>query len=214
VRSPLATELHVEICEQQLLYNGECGAAIQKVPAGADWQRISVVLDGTRLSPGRWYAPRFGFFAVAVDSSGRALDIRDVTLISPDGRNLIANRDFSEGMARWIPISERYHLPWHIKNLELDVLFDQGIAGVAIFGLLLVAALWRVIFGTAHNHPMAPFLAASLVGFVVVGAFDSLLDVPRLAFPFYLLLLTSLGLRGSGVSPPPGLRSTAQAIVQ
>lgn len=200
VRSPIAMELRIEICEQQLLYNGECGVASQKVLAGADWQRISVVLDGGRLSTGSWYAPRFGFFAVAVESSGLGLDIREVALISPDGRNLIANGNFSEGMAHWIPISERYHLPWHIKNLELNVLFDQGIAGLTIFALLLIAALWRVVFGTARNHPLAPFLAASLVGFVVVGAFDSLLDVPRLAFLFYLLLLTSLGLRATNAS--------------
>jgi hypothetical protein len=203
VRSPLATELHIEICEQQLLYNGECGAANRWVPARPDWQQISVVLDGSRLSSGSWYARRFGFFALAVESSGLALDIRDVALISPDGRNLIANRDFSEGMERWIPISERYHLPWHIKNLELNVLFDQGIVGLTIFALLLLAALWRVAFGDARGHPVAPFLAASMAGFIIVGAFDSLLDVPRLAFLFYLLLLTSLGLQASRTSPIP-----------
>jgi hypothetical protein len=33
---------------------------------------------------------------------------------------------------------------------------------------------------------------ASLIGFQVVGLFDSLLDVPRLALLFYLLLLAAL----------------------
>ena len=120
------TDLHIELCEQQLLYNGECGAAGVKVLPRPDWQRISVVLDGSRLSSGTWYAPRFGFFALAVASSGQALDIRDVSLISPAGRNLIVNRDFNEGMAHWIPISERYHLPWHIKNMELNVCVRPG----------------------------------------------------------------------------------------
>jgi hypothetical protein len=206
VRSPLETDLHVELCEQQLLYNGECGAASRKLPSQPDWQQLSIALDGRQLSPGPWYAPRFGFFAVAVESSGHTVDIRNMALISPDGRNLIANRDFSEGMAHWIPISERYHLPWHIKNMELNVLFDQGIVGLTIFLLLLIGALWRLAFGTARGHPLAPFLAASLVGFTAVGGFDSLLDVPRVAFLFYLLLLTGLAL------PAPADRKVSPSV--
>jgi len=42
---------------------------------------------------------------------------------------------------------------------------------------------------------MAPYFAAALVGFLVVGAFDSLLDVPRLALAFYLVLFAGLTLR-------------------
>ena len=213
VRSALETDLHVELCEQQLLYNGECGVASRKLRAQPDWQQLSIALDGRQLSPGPWYAPRFGFFAVAVESSGHTVDIRNMALISPDGRNLIANRDFAEGMLHWIPISERYHLPWHIKNMELNVLFDQGIVGLTIFLLLLVAALWRLAFGQARDHPVAPFLAASLVGFTVVGGFDSLLDVPRLAFLFYLLLLTSLALTAAtGRRLPPATVAATPAL--
>jgi hypothetical protein len=42
----------------------------------------------------------------------------------------------------------------------------------------------------AHENEFAPLFAGSLVGFLAVGAFDTLLDVPRLAFLFYLPLLT------------------------
>lgn len=193
-RSPLDTQLHLEVCEQHLLYNAACGIGLATLHGTPTWQRVSVVMDGRELVGGPWYGLRLGFFAMAVGTSGRSIDVRDVALIGPDGRNLIANGDFAQGMAHWIPISERYHLPWHIKNLELNLLFDQGIAGLTIFMLLLLTALWRLTFGAERNHPMAPFLAASFVGFACVGAFDSLLDVPRLAFLFYLLLLTSLAL--------------------
>jgi hypothetical protein len=194
VRSPLDTELHLEVCEQHLLYNAACATGTVTPRASPTWQRISVVMDGRQLSGGSWYAPRLAFFAMAVGSSGQVIDIRDVALMGPDGRDLIVNGDFADGMARWIPISERYHLPWHAKNLALNVLFDQGITGLVPFLLLVVAVLWRLAFGAARTHPIAPFLAASVVGFVAVGAFDSLLDVPRVAFLFYLLLFISLAL--------------------
>ena len=43
-------------------------------------------------------------------------------------------------------------------------------------------------------------LAASLTGFAVVGLFDSLLDVPRLAWLFYLLVLLATVLRLAALS--------------
>ena len=191
VRAAKDIVLHVEICEQHLLYNGACGVAPVEVGAGPTWQRLSVAIDGRGLSGGPWFAPRLAFFAMAVESNGGAVDIRDVSLLGPDGRNLLANGDFTDGTARWISISDSYHWPWHIENLALNVLFDQGIMGLAIFAVLVSLALWRVAFGAARRHPVAPFLAASLVGFIFVGVFASVFDFPRLAFLFYLLLLTS-----------------------
>jgi len=39
---------------------------------------------------------------------------------------------------------------------------------------------------------LSPAIAGSLLGFAVVGLFDSLLDVPRLAALYYLLVLVAL----------------------
>ena len=91
--------------------------------------------------------------------------------------------------------SDRNHLPWHIKNLFMNVLFDQGSVGLLLFSAMLLAALWRVSVGTAKDHPLAPGIGGGLVGFVVVGLFDSLVDVPRLAFGFYVVLLLGLTVR-------------------
>jgi hypothetical protein len=192
VRSVNPTEMHLEVCEQHLLYNGACGTALVFVRGGSQWQRLSIQLDARALSRGPWYAPRLSFFSMAVGASGQSVDIREVALIGPDGSNGLVNGDFGRGMARWIPISEKYHLPWHIKNLVLDLIFDQGIVGLTLFVFLLLAAFGRIVFGDARGHPLAPFLAAGLTGFMIVGAFDSLLDVPRVAFLFYLLILVSL----------------------
>jgi len=73
--------------------------------------------------------------------------------------------------------------------------FDQGVTGFSLFVMLIGGALWRLIAGGARAHPAAPFLASALVGFLAVGVFDSLLDVPRVAFLFYLVVFLSLVLR-------------------
>lgn len=202
IRSVNHVQVHLEVCEQHLLYNGACGTALVFVRGGSQWQRVSIQLDARALSRGPWYAPRLSLFSMAIGGSGQSVDIREVALIGPDGSNGLVNGDFGRGMERWIPISEKYHLPWHIKSLVLDLLFDQGIIGLALFVCLGLTALGRLVWGDARSYPLAPFLAAALTGFMVVGAFDSLLDVPRVAFLFYLLILVSLILP-SGRPPAP-----------
>jgi hypothetical protein len=64
-----------------------------------------------------------------------------------------------------------------------------------LFALLGAAALWRVTAGRARLDPLAPALAAALVGLAVVGMGDSLLDMPRIGWLLYALLGVALWLR-------------------
>ena len=68
----------------------------------------------------------------------------------------------------------------------------RGSVGLVLFSLLTICALWRLNLGKARQHELAPYLSAAIIGFLVVGIFDSLTDVPRLALLYYLLLLYSL----------------------
>jgi len=72
------------------------------------------------------------------------------------------------------------------------LLVEQGLVGLAVWALALAAALWRVVWGAASNRTLASALAAAMVGVLVVGAVDSLLDMPRVAL--LLTLLTGLAL--------------------
>lgn len=199
VRAPADVLLHLEICEKHLLYSEGCAIALANVKATGDaGRRILVGLDGRKLVGGPWYAPRLSFFAIAVETPNSIVEIMNVSVIGPDGNELLTNGDFAMGAKRWFFTSDRLHLPWHIKNLGLNVLFDEGLFGLLSFGLLIGTALFRVVAGPARRHPIAPFVAAALTGFLVVGAFDSLLDVPRLAFLFYLLLFVGIVLPADG----------------
>jgi hypothetical protein len=191
-RAPQDVRLHVEICEKHLLYTAGCGITLVAVRgAPGEWQRVTAPFDARAVTGGAWYEQRPAYFSLAVETSARSLDLADLSLTGPDGRDVLVNGDFGRGMARWFFSSDRYHLPWHAKSLPLNVLYDQGAIGLALFALLVLGALARLVFGRARAHPAAPFLAAALCGFLVVGAFDSLTDVPRVAFAFWLVLLLS-----------------------
>ncbi|HSV51239.1 MAG TPA: hypothetical protein VLJ57_03930 [Burkholderiaceae bacterium] len=196
VRADGPISLHFEVCEKHLLYNAGC--LIRQVsakPQPGEWQRVQVELEGKGVGHGDWYAPKLLMFSMAMYTrSGRA-DIDNVTLTDAHGRQLLANGDFADGMARWFFSSDRHHMPWHIKSVFMNVLFDQGVAGLVLWLSLCAGAMWRVCLGRAREHPLAPPLAGALAGFLVVGLFDSLLDVPRVAFVFYFLLLLALTIR-------------------
>ena len=195
VQTDTVARLHFELCERQLLYVEECATAAVNIPATGDsWQRQVVSFDGAKFNGGPWYAPRPVFFAMATESPGTRVAIDNVSLTGPDGGQLLVNGDFTQGMTGWFTTSDRFHLPWHIKNLGLNLLFDEGIIGLLLFAVLCFCALYRLVVGAARTHPFAPFLAAALVGFLLVGLFDSLLDVPRLAFVYYVLLVAGLAL--------------------
>jgi hypothetical protein len=140
---------------------------------------------------------------MALSSNGARVDIARIALQDSQGRQLIVNGDFNREMAHWFFSSDRYHMPWHMKNAALHVLFEQGLLGLALMGSAFVLALVRLSFGRGRDHPLAPAIVAALIGFATVGAFDSLLDVPRVGLIFFTLLLLGLGLRalpGEGVA--------------
>ncbi|MBK7793963.1 MAG: hypothetical protein IPJ62_16725 [Betaproteobacteria bacterium] len=216
LRAATDIEVHAEICEKHLLYNENCAVASRLVKTGAPgWHRAQIELDGQKLSGGAWYAPRLAFFSIAVASSGRNAEFDNLRLVGSDGVDVFANGAFDEGTERWFFTSDRYHLPWHIKNLFINVLFEQGAVGLAVFGALLLAFFWRVCLGSAKAHPLAPSLAGAIAGFVVVGLFDSLLDVPRVAWQFYMLLCIGLLVvpgGGRSLARSEGLESTVTKV--
>lgn len=188
------TRLHVEICSKHLLYDAGCrtkqislgGTAREPLPPG--WYDGELTLPA---APG-WQQP---VFSVALESRGGRFVLDRIEATDSLGRDLLHNGGFDEGLARWLPSSDRHHLPWHAKNLLLHLRVEQGWLGLGAFVALLGFAVARLTLGRARRHPLAPPLLAGIVGFLVVGAFDSLLDIPRVAFAFLWLLGVAATLR-------------------
>jgi hypothetical protein len=119
------------------------------------------------------------------------VEIDNASLKDSQGREWLANGDFSQGMERWFPYYDFNHLPWHIKNLWVHIYFDQGALGLIGLAGFLAATLAPAIrrarqgdsWGFAVNTAMASFLA--------VGLFGGLLDMPRVIFIAYLMLFVT-----------------------
>lgn len=195
IRAKADVQVHVEVCEKHLLYAGACaiGKANIKTTNG-NWQPVHIRLEGQSLSGNPWYAPRFKMFSFGIENQSGAADIDDVQLTTSGEGGLLANGEFTNEMQHWFFSSDRDHMPWHAKNLLVNILFDQGVVGAILFVLMTICAMWRLSFGKAKHHELAPYLISAILGFLVVGMFDSLTDVPRLAFFYYLLVFYALSL--------------------
>ena len=197
VRVSQATRFELYLCERHLLYDRACQAAFVRVrPAqGADplaWQPLNLALRGEALGQGRWFAPRLMMFSVSVIDAGVQADIDNIALTNVQGQTVSINGDFSAGLSHWFPAAQSYFVPWHLDNLFLEVLVERGAAGLLAWILLVGYAIWHLVLGRARLEPLAPYLAASLVAVLVMGLVSSVMDVPRVAFLFCLLIFASV----------------------
>jgi hypothetical protein len=74
----------------------------------------------------------------------------------------------------------------------LHLLFEQGWLGLVLVSLLIFYALCEFARRALRGDLLATAPLAALAGLLVVGMFDSVLDVPRLTLLIYLLLFLSL----------------------
>lgn len=191
VRTHVRTDVHVDLCERHLLYDGNCqGAFIRVAPTHTAWQTLVVPLRGPPLRGGPWYAPRLHMFSLAIANAGGVADIDNVRLAGMQRPLALKNGDFSKDLAHWFPAAQSYYVPWHIDNLFLEMLVERGALGLLLWLVWMNYVLWHLVFGRVRAQPIAPFLAASLGAILLVGLVSSVVDVPRVAFLMHLISLT------------------------
>lgn len=190
--------LHWRLCERQLLYPVNCiTAPMLRLRSGGAWERYSTTVNtgpvGGRRVPVR--------LELALEGLGAVIDIDNVSLQRlGDEAGLLRNGGFSQVHDYWFFSSDRQHLPWHIKNLLLNLYFEMGVPAVLAYLLLLLGASVQLSrnMREQRNAPAGAIAPAAwlagLAGFQVVGLFDSLLDVPRITLLF-LLVLAAAALR-------------------
>lgn len=193
VRARTDVSIHAEVCEKHLLYVGGCAIGGANVKAGkGGWQSARIKLVGPVLSGSPWYAPRITMFSLGIGNQSGSADIDDIVLTGPGGESLLMNGDFGNDMQHWFFSSDHEHMPWHAKNILVNVLFDQGYVGLVLFLLLTGGALWRLNLSNARQREFAPYSSAAIIGFLAVGLFDSLIDVPRLSLMFYIFIFAAI----------------------
>jgi hypothetical protein len=203
--------IRFEVCRRHLIYVQGCADKTVDVPAGGEWRQGTVLLAEGDYGPGAGTPARPVVFAVANASGQSSVEVDDLVAVDATGRTLLNNGSFGKGTERWFFSSDKHHLPWHAKNLWLHYWIEQGWLGVIAFTLLVAAAVIRVGTGKLARHPLAPPLLAGMLGFLAVGAFDSLVDAPRLTLAFFSLAFVALGLRVPDAAADAG-EPTSQAL--
>jgi glycopeptide antibiotics resistance protein len=170
------------LCEKALLYSFECVKVRLASPAGAtQWSLASAQVDSDSLGSGR----RPVKLSLFQGTDGAPIDVDAVSLKGPDGRERVANGNFSRGATRWLFASDP-DPSWHIHQMDLEIYFAQGELGLAALAALLAAAgraLWPALL--AGNFRAAG-LAGGLLGLLAVGLLGSVMDSARLSMLFYL----------------------------
>lgn len=203
VRAPQPVRLIVGLCRKHLLYAASCAEALAFVPVGdGGWHRLSLSLTAGQVSLSPWQVAVPEFFSLRLLGPGEVVELDDLSLIDADGRQLLRNGDFANGLAHWFFAARHYFLPWHVDSLYFELLIDQGVVGLSLLLLLVLLAVANLLRGPGAKHAAAPYLLAALFGCLVVGAFSSLLDMPRPAFLFHLLLCSALFLGPCFRDPP------------
>ena len=192
----------ITLCEKSLQYSFGCKAAsLQLRRTATVWEHREVKLDSGQVGSGSWLLRRPVAFSIANARQASIVDVDNVRLLDETGRDLIANGDFSGGGSRWF-FSADDHLPWHIFNLGVQILFEQGWAGVAALAVAVLLSLRRLATGMWRGDLFSGTLLAALGGFLLVGLTESLFDGPRVTTLFFLLLF--LGLLRPAVAPAAG----------
>lgn len=180
--------LGVPICEKHLLDSHDCVWSVVKIAATGDWQTVSVAVSSGSLGAGNLLARRPVELALFNDSAGTRIDVDDIQLADASGTPLVRNGDFSAGADYWF-FKTHSHLPWHIKNLWVHLLFEQGWLGVLGFVLVIATCMGGVVRGFWNGDPNRSVLLASIGGFLLVGVFGTLIDSPRTTVLFGLIAL-------------------------
>ena len=179
--------LTVPVCEKWMLYSTACvWHSVHISNTDRQWRHFVLDVDTASFPKHSWYAKPSVKLSFYNSTQGTLLDVDSVSMRDKAGHELVQNGGFAEGMDHWF-FATNNHLPWHFKDLWLQLYFEQGGVGLALFAALVVYAF--IVLARRWREPEfpAPALAAALVAFLTVGVVDSLFDVPRMALLFYLL---------------------------
>jgi len=182
----------VSLCEKSQQQSFRCKEmTFPRRGAETGWEHAEVAFDSGQIGSRSWFLRRPVVLSLVNAQSGTLVDVDNVRLVDAKGGDLIANGDFSHGGARWF-FSADDHLPWHIFNLWVQVLFEQGWVGVLAFAVVVAMSLARLALATWRGDAFAATLLAALCGFLLVGLTESLFDGPRVTTLFFLLLFAGL----------------------
>ena len=187
------TRLLIEFCERVIFQAyKECRwRGINTAPDSSQWQTYNTPFSVDELGVGNWLSARPVEISILNRGLKAGIDIDNVQIITPSGRELLRNSRFEQGLDNWFLYSGD-HLAWHVKNIWFDAYFEGGVVGATILVFLMLVLAVVLTKRTKSGDRLAPVLAAAFSGLMVVGMFDTLFDDPKIGLLFYLLVIVAL----------------------
>jgi VanZ family protein len=179
--------LKVVLCAKLLLYSAECHALGFAPAQSAAWQQVEAELP----APARHNPVPAPIDLSFASGPGMHIDIADVGLIGPDGRDILANGDFHRGTDRWMFTSDIHKL-WRIFDSTLAIWFEGGLLGTVALLLLITSALGGALRAAWRGDLLGAPVAGGILGVLFCGLFDNVFEAPRIAFLFYLAAMLGL----------------------
>jgi hypothetical protein len=196
--------LYLRACHRQLIHPSEWNprcfqfSEVVKSTKGK-WKRMQFALNSGKVGSLKNYLQAPLIFTLSNRREYRfnlkpqtVLDMDNISILNVHGVEHIQNGDFTSGIDNWFAYYDYNHLPWHIKNIWIHVYFETGIVGLILFIALILKALSTTL-RQSRQSDFALAIFVSVAGFLAVGSFGTLIDSPRIAFLFYLLILIGLG---------------------
>jgi hypothetical protein len=176
-----------------LLYSANCHHATFRTRILGKWEDFGAAISSAGLDG----HAVLGWLKRPVELSlvdpvpGSTIEIGRIRMLDSQGRDILANGDFSRGTERWY-FTDDQHAIWRIENQYLMTFFESGVLGLVSFVLLAATALGGAVRALARGELMAAPVAAALLAFLCSGVFDYLLEGPRLAALFYMIAFSGL----------------------
>ena len=182
--------LNLALCDKWILYGLDCVGADVSAQGSGGWELFARPLVASTLARGPPFFRRPVKLAL-YNVGSNVIDVTDVRLEDAQGRNILQNGDFAHAGDRWY-FSADDHFPWNIFNLFLEIYFEQGWLGLIAFAASLAGVLLCLFARAARGDLLAAAFFSAVLGFLVPGLFDSVIDDPRMRLLLMLLLCASV----------------------
>ncbi len=217
-----SANLRVRICRRHILvpfdWNPQCVSMNQTLKnSDGEWQNIVWPFEMGALGEGAAFGRRplllelMNYQYRGDKRAGTKLEIEFVSITDQQGKERVANGNFSRALERWFPYYDFEHMPWHVKNLWVNVYFEQGWLGLSGFIAFLLSSVFAAVRYAAKGGLWGVAMFSVLVSYMSVGMFGGLIDVPRVVFLFYLLGMVTMLVSNTGSGSKPvsnGTRSS------
>lgn len=194
VRSVGAGMLKAHVCEKTLYQSFQCAEAECWINASPQPRRIELPIDVSALQrrlPQPFQRPVT--FAISVVGKPLFIDVSNLELTDAAGHSILRNSSFMDGTRFWFLTSDDLQ-SWHANSLIVQLYVEQGIVGMLSFALLSVGTLAILVTtGLPARDYTSGAIGLSIVGVLVIGVFDSIIDAPGIAQMLYLLIATGQG---------------------